>query len=528
MKKIKNLFLIAFAIMVFIPFVKVNAISEVVELSQADFDEALALGGEPTAKGISYDSEYDDFILAEGEYKLLEDIYFTYASIYVSDGDFVIDLNGKTISSGEDDATIGFVNGNLTIKGNGTVSNEAGESTFYTLENDEGKTSNIVLEDVTFSYDAYIRYANATIKNVNFSEYTYIRNSNVTIEDAVFNGKTTVNNSTLNIKSFEANDDIEFNGCELTIEDAKVNGQVDISEETVATINGGTYQNDSHTIIVANGATLIINDGTFISNDAYAINTLALPVYPDYYMGPIAKYLEINGGTFTGYYLAVCFSDVEKALLSGGTFKSINDDSGALEILIKDGSAPEDVYNAMLAEGSIWSDELEITNTYNIDNYYWYETQKEISVIDDKLTILEGGDQTYEEGKDIVIKASGNFNKFLGLKMDGEDIDKSNYTAVIGSTVVTLKDAYLSTLSEGKHTLTFVYKKGTVDTTITINSKEKQDDETITPADDEEEENEDASNIVPNPNTSDNIMLYIMMLGLSVIGLAIIRIKKFN
>lgn len=46
------------------------------------------------------------------------------------------------------------------------------------------------------------------------------------------------------------------------------------------------------------------------------------------------------------------------------------------------------------------------------------------------------------------------------MKVDGTLIDAKNYTAVSGSTVITLKADYLKTLSVGTHKLTVVYTDG--------------------------------------------------------------------
>ena len=58
--------------------------------------------------------------------------------------------------------------------------------------------------------------------------------------------------------------------------------------------------------------------------------------------------------------------------------------------------------------------------------------------------------------------------RLTSLLLDGETIDKANYTIEKGSTVATLKPAYLNTLAAGAHTLTFVYKDGQVSATFTV------------------------------------------------------------
>ena len=52
--------------------------------------------------------------------------------------------------------------------------------------------------------------------------------------------------------------------------------------------------------------------------------------------------------------------------------------------------------------------------------------------------------------------------------MDGALVDASNYDAKSGSTIVTLKESYLSSLPAGDHTMTFVYDDGEVSADFAI------------------------------------------------------------
>ena len=75
---------------------------------------------------------------------------------------------------------------------------------------------------------------------------------------------------------------------------------------------------------------------------------------------------------------------------------------------------------------------------------------------------IEGanGSWTKNSGKNLGFKVNGEISKFTGVKVDGTLIGNDKYTAVSGSTVVTLKKDYLETLSVGKHTLSVVYTDG--------------------------------------------------------------------
>ena len=77
-----------------------------------------------------------------------------------------------------------------------------------------------------------------------------------------------------------------------------------------------------------------------------------------------------------------------------------------------------------------------------------------------KLYVLtEGDDQTWSEG-DLSFTANGPFDLFVELQIDGNTVAASNYTAVSGSTIVTLKESYAQTLTAGKHSIKFVYPDG--------------------------------------------------------------------
>ena len=60
------------------------------------------------------------------------------------------------------------------------------------------------------------------------------------------------------------------------------------------------------------------------------------------------------------------------------------------------------------------------------------------------------------------------FSKFKGVEVDNVLIDESCYSAVSGSTIVTLKSGYLITVPVGIHKLTVVYEDGECSTNFEI------------------------------------------------------------
>ena len=78
------------------------------------------------------------------------------------------------------------------------------------------------------------------------------------------------------------------------------------------------------------------------------------------------------------------------------------------------------------------------------------------------------GSWAKNSGKNLRFKVNGEFSKFTGVKIDGTLIGNDKYTAVSGSTIVTLKKDYLEMLSVGKHTLSVVYTDGECTTEFEI------------------------------------------------------------
>ncbi len=71
----------------------------------------------------------------------------------------------------------------------------------------------------------------------------------------------------------------------------------------------------------------------------------------------------------------------------------------------------------------------------------------------------------------LTFTVNGAFSKFTGIEVDGKVVDKAHYTAVSGSTIITLKPEYLNTLSVGKHTLTVCFTDAKVDGQFEILAK---------------------------------------------------------
>ena len=89
--------------------------------------------------------------------------------------------------------------------------------------------------------------------------------------------------------------------------------------------------------------------------------------------------------------------------------------------------------------------------------------------------VIEGTNSSWVQNSDetLTFRIDGDLSKFVGIKVDDEWVDKENYTIASGSTVVTLKNEYLKTLSAGKHKITFVYTDGEVSTNFEVKESGK-------------------------------------------------------
>ena len=149
--------------------------------------------------------------------------------------------------------------------------------------------------------------------------------------------------------------------------------------------------------------------------------------------------------------------------------------------------------------------------------------------------IIDGANSSWTHDSDgnITIRGNGDFSKFTGVKVDGNLIDRSSYTAKEGSTIITLKASYLNTLSAGTNTVEILWTDGSASTTFTIkantsdNSDNNQNDNNNSDSSDDKPSSGTDKKDVTAPKTGDNtpsVWLFILSI-LSGTGL-IITVKK--
>ena len=97
--------------------------------------------------------------------------------------------------------------------------------------------------------------------------------------------------------------------------------------------------------------------------------------------------------------------------------------------------------------------------------------------------IIKGKGQSVAEGEKKALSFTSNaaYSDFIRVELDGKTLDAKNYTVKEGSTVVTLKADYVTTLSAGKHAIGIVSESGTATTTFIVNAKAVVDNDTKSP-----------------------------------------------
>ena len=176
-------------------------------------------------------------------------------------------------------------------------------------------------------------------------------------------------------------------------------------------------------------------------------------------------------------------------------------------------------------------------NTLKLKNI---TSNMKIKVVVEKIEykVIEGAEQTYTIAEDTEarFRIDADYSLFNNkVYVDNVLVDSSNYTSKSGSTIIVLNKDYVDTLAVGEHTLKVAFADGgEAETTFTIarkaedNNENNNENNTPSKPEDKEEMKDNGS----NPKTGDNIMLYVAIASMSIIGLGATTIvakkKKMN
>lgn len=134
-------------------------------------------------------------------------------------------------------------------------------------------------------------------------------------------------------------------------------------------------------------------------------------------------------------------------------------------------------------------------------------------VIPKEYSFIEGANQTYtiDKSENAIFRIDADYSLFTNkVYVDDKLVDSTNYDSKSGSTVITLKNEYLKTLSVGEHTLRVTFSdNGEAITKFTI--KEKQQNVI--------NNNVQKNNTSANPKTGDNVIVYAVLLTIALLGI---------
>ena len=229
----------------------------------------------------------------------------------------------------------------------------------------------------------------------------------------------------------------------------------DYTKSETAPVNAGTYQ-----------VTLEVSEGTNYNAAQLAVGTLkidkaALTPQPEditeffEYTKTGAQTIDLAGLApgATNYALGTAAGDL--GVLSEAI--SIDATTGLMKFTL-----------SALTKGNV-DNKVTVPVTITSENYEDV-TVNVIIYISPEYRIIDGANSSWTQNTDgtVVIRGDGEFNRFHAVKVDGKVIDRTNYEAKEGSTIITLKAEYLKTLSTGSHTFAIVWNNGIAGTNFTV------------------------------------------------------------
>ena len=262
-----------------------------------------------------------------------------------------------------------------------------------------------------------------------------------------------------------------------------------------------------------------------------------------YYGGPAGVFITVQAAP-TGEPKYTVITADGKTLADAGltlTGSTLNPAVGTLEWIDDAGNVLPNDTKVEVNKNYKWRFKPE-------DNYYTALTG-EITLYP-VYRIIDGADSSWTQSTDgsgsIKIRGNGEFSKFVDVKVDGNVVDPTNYTAREGSTIIELHADYLKTLSEGPHTFEIAWTDGTASTGFTVAKNTSGNDDTGNNGNDDsnKDSNNDSSNnnsgsnntagngdntaqtLPGSPNTGDASGLWIILFVASAAGLAVMLVRR--
>ena len=197
-----------------------------------------------------------------------------------------------------------------------------------------------------------------------------------------------------------------------------------------------------------------------------------------------------------------------------------------------------ETYTILKRNKEINLDDLtDVTRREYRDDYEHCVHSSTLIILPTNYEVIDGANKTFKVGKDkVTFEINADYSYFEEggkVYIDGKEIDE--FTSKAGSTIITVSDEYIASLEEGEHTLKVAFNNGANATAKFTIEKEKAAEEKI----EEEEEKEKTENktvesvaekenkdVINNPKTGDNIIVWISIMIVSILGVVVTIIFK--
>ena len=384
-----------------------------------------------------------------------------------------------TLTVEQRDLTVTAISGTLTTTGGSIVASTLStpDGSFKNGFKAEGLVpghsvmGNFVVGSGTSTFTTSIDLNNLRVVDANGADVT--RNYRIFTQ----NGTITINSSTATQQQSRVplsvtakSGTFTYDGNEHRMNEYTASGLVDgdviekvnFKPSSVIT-NVGTQANEIQSVVIKSST------GAAVDNSKYNIN---------YYSGTltVTKYpLTLTAVSDEKVYdgKALNNKSVKATALANSGHKlsadyEVYDSNGNS---IKNGPVDPGVYTKKVSNVQITSGTTDVTANYDI------------KMIDGTLKITGTGGEssratttTAYYGNTFTIRSDAPYSEFQYLMIDGQKISADNYTVKEGSTIITLKSAYIQSLKSGSHNYTIVSTSKQVDGSFNVSKAPKTGD----------------------------------------------------
>ena len=216
--------------------------------------------------------------------------------------------------------------------------------------------------------------------------------------------------------------------------------------------------------------------------------------------------------------VCICYTANNYPFSISGINKSVMNDGQEMDI----GAVPDLVLKD--------SNDDDCSKLYDFDKINafldeFYKTNEEETVYD----FFKGANEVFSTAKVATFEINADYSLFEDggkVYVDDELVSSDNYTSKSGSTIITFTKEYMSSLSEGEHTLRVAFNNGGSATTkFTVAKASIPTENTNITSEETTETNENATTETAtttsnNPKTGDNITIWIGLMIVSMLGVA--------